>query len=270
MIPRRGPGLLGVILMGNSIVPPSVLEAFLMIKNSIFIWVAGALGGVFTDLAGDNLDHNELDFIHGGAVEIRQYGEGGIASNKIPHGTPNWGPGFKEKTIYYANRNLNVWFTPAIMPWAQNYTDLDPTYKDSFNDRLLRVTYSLTDQDRNIAKFGIEKCREVLEEMGADTINEDEVPEQFNHIYFGGHYAGGVIMGEDPSTSALNNYLQMWEMDNLFVVGASAFPHFSNHHPTLTIGALAYRAAEGIEKYLKSGGGLLTKSKIPQENRRIV
>lgn len=230
---------------------------------------AGALGAVFTDFAGDNLDHTNLDFLHGGAVEIRQYGEGGIASTKIPHGTPNWGPEFKDKSIYYANRNLNVWFTPAIMPWAHNYTDLDPTYKDAFNDPLLRVTYSLTDQDRNLAKFGIEKCREVLEEMKADIINEDEVPEQFNHIYFGGHYAGGVIMGENPSTSALNNYLQMWDMDNLFVVGASAFPHFSNHHPTLTIGALAYRAAEGIEKYLKSGGGLLTQSKSVLENRHI-
>src|SRR5690625_6904028 len=105
------------------------------------------------------------------------------------------------------------------MTWAENYTDLDPNYTDGFGDPLLRVTYSLKDQDRNLAKFGIGKCREVLEEMGADIIDEDEVPDQFNHVYFGGHYAGGVIMGGDPNTSALNNYLQMWDMDNLFVVG---------------------------------------------------
>lgn len=231
---------------------------------------AGALGAVFTDLTGDNLDHTDLDFLHGGAVEIRQYGDGAIASNKVPDGTPTWGPDFKKNSIYYAHRNLNVWFTPAIMPWWDNYTDLDPTYTDGFNDPLLRVTYSLKDQDRNIARFGIKKCKEVLEEMGADIIDEDEVPEEFNHIYFGGHYAGGVIMGDDPATSAVNNYLQMWDMDNLFVVGASAFPHFSNHHPTLTIGALAYRAAEGIEKYLKNGGGSLAKNHSEQENRRIV
>src|SRR5690625_3200489 len=106
-----------------------------------------------------------------------------------------------------------------------------------------------------------------MEEMGADIINEDEVPEEFNHVYFGGHYAGGVIMGDDPDTSAVNNYLQMWDMENLFVVGASAFPHFSNHHPTLTIGAIAYRAAEGIEKYLKEGSGSLVERK---QNRKIV
>ena len=170
---------------------------------------AGALGANFTDLTGDNFDHSDLDFLHGGGVEIRQYGDGAIASNKVPSDTPRWGPEFKEKSLFYAHRNLNVWFTPAIMPWWHNYVDLDPTYTDAFNDPLLRVTYKLTDQDRNIAKFGVEKCREVVEEMGADIIDEDEVPEEFNHVYFGGHYAGGVIMGKDPSTSALNNYLQM-------------------------------------------------------------
>lgn len=35
-----------------------------------------------------------------------------------------------------------------------------------------------------------------MEEMGADIIDEDGVPEEFDHIYQGGHYAGGVIMGQ--------------------------------------------------------------------------
>jgi len=218
---------------------------------------AGALGATFSDLAGDNFDHSDLDFIHGGGVEIRQYGHGPIASNKVPKGTPKWGKEFKDKSIFYTNRNLVVWYTPAIMPWWHNYTDLDPTYKDDFNDPLLRITNKYTDQDRSIAKFGVKKCKKVMEEMGADIVDEDEVPYEFDHIYQGGHYAGGVIMGDDPDTSAVNNYLQMWDAENLFVVGGSAFPHFANRHPTATIGALGYRAAEGIDKYLKNGGGSL-------------
>ncbi|MNY73251.1 Gluconate 2-dehydrogenase flavoprotein precursor [compost metagenome] len=63
-------------------------------------------------------------------------------------------------------------------------------------------------------------------------------------------------MGGDPSTSAVNNYLQMWDAENVFVVGASAFAHNSGYNPTGTVGALAYRASEGIAKYLKSGGML--------------
>lgn len=218
---------------------------------------AGALGGTMSDFAGDNFDHTDLDFIHGGGIELRQYGDAAIATNHVPKGTPRWGPEFKKNSIHYANRSLIAWYTSAIMSWWHNYTDLDPTYKDEFGDPLLRITNRYTDQDRNIAKFGIEKCTEIMKEMGADIVDPDEVPEEFDHIYSGGHYAGGVIMGADPETSAVNNYLQMWDMDNLFVVGGSAFPQFGSHHPTATIGALAYRAAEGVEKYLKERGSLV-------------
>jgi gluconate 2-dehydrogenase alpha chain len=44
---------------------------------------------------------------------------------------------------------------------------------------------------------------------------------------------------------------------NLFVVGASAFPHNSGYNPTGTVGALSYRAAEGILAYHQKGGPLV-------------
>ena len=218
---------------------------------------AGALGATMSDYAGDNFDHSNLDFINGGGIELRQYGSGAIATNHVPKGTPGWGPEFKKNSIYYTNRTYVAWYTMATMSYWHNFVDLDPIYTDSFNDPLLRITYKYTDQDRNMAKFGIEKCSEIMKEMGADIVDEDEVPEEFDHIYDGGHYAGGVIMGADPATSAVNNYLQMWDVDNLFVVGGSAFPQFAGHHPTATIGALGYRASEGIESYLKNGGQLV-------------
>src|SRR5699024_9552597 len=71
-------------------------------------------------------------------------------------------------------------------------------------------------------------------------------------------------MGADPETSAVNNYLQMWDVDNLFVVGASAFAHNGGYNPTGTVGALAYRAAEGILKYLDEGGQLVQAKKTSQ------
>lgn len=217
---------------------------------------AGALGGTLSDFAGDNFDHTDVDFIGGGGIELRQYGDGAIASNHVPGDTPRWGPEFKKQSIHYANRSLIVWYTQNTMSWWHNYLDLDPTYKDEFGDPLLRVTNRYTDQDRNMAKFGIEKCSEIMTEMGADIVEKNEIPDEFDHIYEGGHYAGGIIMGTDPANSAVNNYLQMWDMENVFVVGGSAFPQFGGHHPTATIGALGYRAAEGIEKYLKEGGML--------------
>jgi gluconate 2-dehydrogenase alpha chain len=65
-------------------------------------------------------------------------------------------------------------------------------------------------------------------------------------------------MGTDPGTSALNKYLQSWDVANLFVMGASAFPHNSGYNPTGSVGALAYWAADAIrEKYLRNPSPLV-------------
>lgn len=69
---------------------------------------------------------------------------------------------------------------------------------------------------------------------------------------------GGAIMGTDPSTSAVNRYLQDWDVSNLFVIGASNYPQNASYNPTGTLGALAYWAADAIvTKYLKSPGPLV-------------
>src|SRR5699024_7775019 len=136
------------------------------------------------------------------------------------------------------------------------YMDLDPTYKDSLGNPLLRVTVKYSEQDRERAKAGVARCAEIMKEMGADTMNVDVVEHdvEFDHKFYTDHFFGGAIMGESPKNSAVNTYSQMWEMENLFVVGGSSFPHNSNYNPTGTIGAFAYRAAEGMNKYLKNGG----------------
>ena len=72
------------------------------------------------------------------------------------------------------------------------------------------------------------------------------------------HNTGGTIMGSDPKTSVVNRYLQNWEADNLFVIGASTFPQNPAHPPTGAVGALSYWAADAIiNRYLKSPGSLV-------------
>jgi len=227
----------------------------------------GILGSSLSDFSEDNFDHTDLDFLHGGQVELRHLGDLPITTNNIPLGTPAWGKEFKKQSLFYANRSLLVMSQRAIMPWKQNYLDLDPTYKDVYGDPLLRITYDYTDQDRNLNTFITHKCGEVLEAMGADIVDvHDVMPEHYSGWVNSEHSGGGAIMGDDPETSALNNYLQMWDMDNLFVCGSNVFPHFGAANPTLTMGALTYRASEGIIEYLKSGGGQLVQAKKAQKN----
>ncbi|MGD6942782.1 GMC family oxidoreductase [Cytobacillus gottheilii] len=220
---------------------------------------AGALGTNIDDFHGDFFDHSDKDFLHGGVIRVLMKGQAPISGNSVPSGTPSWGKEFKDASVKYANRTMSVGASGAVMPSRENFIDLDPTYKDAFGDPLLRVTFNWNEQDRNLAKFLGEKAAGILKEMGAKDISQggQNIGEYDIRSYQSTHNTGGSIMGANPETSALNNYMQMWDCENVFSPGANAFAHNSGYNPTGTVGALAYRAAEGIEKYLKNGGILV-------------
>ncbi|WP_248927057.1 GMC family oxidoreductase [Paenibacillus hamazuiensis] len=219
---------------------------------------AGALGSIFDDFNGDNFDHSNLNFIHGGGIRITQTGQRPIASNTVPKDTPKWGKAFKQASIKYANSTLVVGTQGSNMPWKHHYLDLDPTYKDAYGVPLIRLTYDFEDQDKQMAKFLGEKAGEVLKAMNPTKMEVNNTVNAYDIVpYQSTHNTGGVVMGADPATSAVNTYSQMWDAENVFVVGASSFPHNSGYNPTGTVGALAYRAAEGILKYIKQGGSLV-------------
>lgn len=219
---------------------------------------AGALGMTIDDFNGDNFDHGNLDFIHGGSLSITQTGSRPILSNPTLPDTPSWGAEFKKASIENFTRTLGVGGQGASMPYKENYLTLDGTYKDIYGVPLLQLTYNFTDQDRALHSYMTEKAARIMQEMGAKTVvgrspitDYDIVPYQTTHN------TGGTIMGADPRTSVVNNYLQHWDAENLFVVGAGNFAHNGGYSPTGTVGALAYRCAEGIINYSKNGGILV-------------
>lgn len=219
---------------------------------------AGALGATMDDFNLEQLDHSKLDFLHGFLIRATQLGDRPIANNFVPDDLElsNWGKEFKDRSLFYTNRRIDMQQQNGVIPQKENYMDLDPNYTDAFGDPLLRITYKFSDIDRNIVKYAHEQCKNILEEMGADYINVPKIDDsvEFNKSSLSDHTGGGVIMGLDPKTSAVNTYSQMWDMENLFVVGASSFNVMSSSNPTGTLGALAYRAAEGMKKYLKDKG----------------
>lgn len=216
---------------------------------------AGALGASLDDFNGDYFDHSSLSFIHGASISLTQTGARPIANNPVPSGTPSWGKAFKENSLKYANRTLSIGAQGASMPWKHHYLDLDPTYKDIYGDPLLRITFDFEEQDRKLVEFMGEKTGMIMKEMGASKVEANKKLGAYSIVpYQSTHNTGGVIMGAEPERSAVNSFLQMWDAENLFVVGASAFAHNSGYNPTGTVGALAYRAAEGILKYREKGG----------------
>jgi len=67
------------------------------------------------------------------------------------------------------------------------------------------------------------------------------------------HESGGARMGADSATSVLNRFNQSWDVPNLFVTDASAFPSGGSMGTTLTVMALTTRACAHLARELKAG-----------------
>jgi choline dehydrogenase-like flavoprotein len=75
-------------------------------------------------------------------------------------------------------------------------------------------------------------------------------------IYPGGeiiHEVGGTIMGADPKKSVTNQWCQTWDVKNLFVTDGGPFCSNADKNPTLTIMALAWRAADFMLDEMRKG-----------------
>jgi gluconate 2-dehydrogenase alpha chain len=123
----------------------------------------------------------------------------------------------------------------------------------------MRMTIDLHDNEVKQNRFLTDKFAEVIKAMGAGQVVKEYRTAPYDVTkYQTTHLNGGAIMGTDPKTSVLNRYLQSWDVPNLFVLGASAFPQNAGYNPTGTVAALAFWAADAIRnRYLKSPGRLV-------------
>ena len=67
------------------------------------------------------------------------------------------------------------------------------------------------------------------------------------------HLLGTCRMGNDPTTSVVDKYHRAHDVPNLFIVDGSSFVTSGRGQPTLTIQALAFRAADHIAQFAKRG-----------------
>ena len=147
----------------------------------------------------------------------------------------------------------------AVMSHRGNYLDLDPTYRDVYGRPLMRMTFDYTDNEHRMSDYLTDRAHDIAKAMKARELKVNRRKGSWDVVpYQTTHNTGGAIMGTDPTTSAVNRYLQSWDVPNLFVIGASAFPQNAGYNPTGTLAALAYWSANAIiSRYLKAPGQLL-------------
>ena len=97
---------------------------------------------------------------------------------------------------------------------------------------LMRMTIDFHDNEIKQNAYLTDKFAAIIKAMGAKEVEKQPRKAPYDVTkYQTTHLCGGAVMGSDPSTSALNRYLQSWDVSNLFVLGASAFPQNAGYNP---------------------------------------
>ena len=184
-----------------------------------------------------------------------------IQTTPVPPGTPKWGAAWKTavRDNYLSTVKPGTGVHGSFYSYRDIYLDLDPTYRDRFGRPLMRMTVDFHDNEIKQNAFLTDRFAEIIKAMGAREVSKEYRKAPYDITdYQTTHVCGGAIMGADPTTSAINRYLQSWDVPNLFVMGASAFPQNPGYNPTGTVCALAYWSAAAIRNQnLKKPGPLV-------------
>jgi choline dehydrogenase-like flavoprotein len=113
----------------------------------------------------------------------------------------------------------------------------------------IRVTYKDHPDDLANARFLQDRGVEILEAAGALRVTRATVTEQTSST----HLLGTCRMGDDPARSVIDRHHRCHDIPNLFLCDGSSFVTSGRGQPTMTIQALAFRAAEHIGRFARRG-----------------
>ncbi|MGA2365335.1 MAG: GMC family oxidoreductase [Steroidobacteraceae bacterium] len=194
-------------------------------------------------------DTQKRGFYGGGRMTARgfttpiEYGLGGV------HSSATWGASYKKALIDQANHKLAVSNFISQLPVETNTVDLDPDVKDAWGLPAMRITTTSHQNDFKAMQFFIDRSVEILHAAGANEVWADQVTDSRG----GAHARGTCRMGNDASKSVVNKFHRAHDVPNLFIVDGSSFVTGGRNHPTMTISALAFRAADHLVRAAKAG-----------------
>ncbi len=189
------------------------------------------------------------DYLRGFGIEMWDIGCRTNAS--YAKQLPGFGREFKRtvKQRYPARIELHPF--GEVLPRATNRITVNRNRTDRYGVPVVHIDFNIGDNERKMVEAMYDKVEEIFHGMGAELL-----PYRRGAIdAFGSaiHEHGTCRMGVDPKRAMLNQFNQMHEVENVFVVDGSAFPTASEKNPTLTILALSWRATDRLAELIRSG-----------------
>ena len=205
------------------------------------------------------LDNKKLDFARGYHIEVW----GGL-------GAPSYGTGFNVNSFnkffglkkaggygdvlrsdmkkYYGS-TIGLSGRGESIAQKNNYCEIDPKKVDKYGVPVLRFNYKWTDNEIKQAKHMQDTFEEIIHNMGGIPLWGKPGKESNYGINDPGwiiHEVGTTRMGKDSKNSVVNQFEQLHDVSNVFVVDAGPFVSQADKNPTWTIMALAWRSSEYI------------------------
>ena len=188
----------------------------------------------------------------GGGIDARPFIQGTpilFSMSGLPPDSPRWGKKHKDLLRHLYTRHMTLLSSCTSLAQESNNITLDPNVKDVAGRPAMRITYRDHENDMALAKFMQDRAVEIIEAAGAKQVWRDPIESETVLA----HLLGTCRMGDDPASSVVDRFHRSHEVPNLFVCDGSSMVTSGRGQPTMTIQALAFRAAEHIGGFARRG-----------------
>jgi len=194
-----------------------------------------------------NVTEQRKDFLRGYGFETE------AGSGEFPgyaRSIKGFGADFKARVREMYNTTVGMTAFGEVLPRADNFVEIDKTRTDEWGIPVLKFHVTWGENEKAMVKDMNDTAEEMFRAAGIEIVRQSMEPRSPG---FSIHEAGTCRMGSDPKVSMLNSHNQSHEIANLFVVDGSSFTSSTEKNPTLTIMALAARAADFITEEMRRG-----------------
>lgn len=167
----------------------------------------------------------------------------------------SYGRAYKEDARRFYGSFFHMAGRGEMIPNEKSFCEIDPVLKDKWGLPVLRFHWEWSEHEIRQVQHMRETFAAIFGEMGGH-VRTPVTTEPRDYIAKGGeiiHEVGGTIMGADRAKSVTNQWGQTWDVPNVFITDGAPFCSNADKNPTLTIMALAWRAADHMLEEMKKG-----------------
>jgi choline dehydrogenase-like flavoprotein len=248
---------LGNDQVGRNLMFHHLTSVAALFEQPVHPWRGPTSTHTIDDLIGPLPGTDGLPYLKGGVVELG----GGV--QLLEEAKAYARAGLKGKALKSAMRDISLRDHVASMtmigedlPQPENRVDLDPEVHDFHGVPVPRIAYTPHRFERAAAAFAGRRLTEIVEATGGAWVaspadpGDDPRPggaHEGQGPFGTAHVLGTARMGVDPRTSVTDAFGRLHDVPNVVVADGSVFVSSGGANPTLTIMALALRAARAIE-----------------------